>query len=256
LACGPSTTFFRGTCGTAGTTSVRFWLAEGGEDRDDPADPYKLIIFDCDGVLVDSEPVTASLWADMLRELGMSSQAEQLTRRFVGGSMAANTALVEEALGRTLPTQFEDEFFQRMMERLDRDVRPIDGVKEMIDVLTCPVCIASNGKHEKMVLTLTKCGLFPRFEGRMFARTDVAHAKPHPDLYLYAAAQMGEEAEDCAVVEDSVTGVTAGSAAGMTVFGYAADTDATQLSSAGAIPFSAMSTLPALLADRRLSAKT
>ena len=210
-----------------------------------------MVIFDCDGVLVDSEVITNQVYASMLNDLGVPVTLEDMFEQFVGRPMSYCWALVERMLGRPLPQGLAEEYLRRTAAALESELRAVHGIEQTLDALDARgvrYCVASSGTHEKMRLTLGITGLWPRFEGRVYSVTDVANAKPAPDVYLYAAQRSGFVASDCHVIEDSPTGVAAGVAAGMTVHGYCAMTPAQRLMDAGARDtFDDMTLVPALL---------
>ena len=208
---------------------------------------WDLVIFDCDGVLVDSEPIANRVFTDLLNEIGLRTTLEETMRDYVGRSMASCMAIVGERLGRPVPDDFVDAFRDRTADAFRAELRGVPGIEAALDAITEPTCVASSGEHRKIRLSLGLTGLLPRFEGRVFSAEDVARGKPHPDLFLHAARVMGADPARCAVVEDSPLGVRAGVAAGMTVFGFAARTDAAALAALGATTFDDMTRLPALL---------
>jgi HAD superfamily hydrolase (TIGR01509 family) len=208
---------------------------------------WDAVLFDCDGVLVDSEAISCEVLSEMLGDIGLPHTFEETVDRFVGRSMASCLRLIEEGLGEPVPAEFAGEFERRTFARFSRDLVPVGGVVEALDRIPWPQCVASSGDHGKLRTTLGATGLLARFEGRIFSATEVARGKPHPDLFLHAAASMGAVAGRCAVVEDSILGVRAGIAAGMTVFGYGGTVGIDRLAAAGAIPFDDMRLLPALL---------
>ena len=208
---------------------------------------YELIIFDCDGVLVDTEPISNRVLSEMLNDIGLSFTYEETVETFIGRSDAAAKAIIEERLGKPLRRDFLEEYDERMYEMFRRDLEPISGIVEVLDSLTVPACVASSGTHTRMRTTLGKTGLLPRFDGLMFSATEVEHGKPAPDLFLYAAGKMGATPENCAVIEDTIVGVQAGASAGMAVFGYAAQSDPRPMADAGARVFLDMNELPSLL---------
>lgn len=209
---------------------------------------YDLVIFDCDGVLVDSEPITAVVFARMLNELGLEVGTRDIFDRFVGRSMEQCLEIIAGMLGHPAPPGFVQEYRDRSAAALEAGVRPVAGIEAVIEGLGIPYCVASNGTHDKMRTTLGVTGLLPAFAGRMFGITDVARGKPFPDLFLHAASRFGASPARCAVVEDTPTGVAAGVAAGMEVFGYCALTPRHLLSEAGArVTFERMLDLPGLL---------
>jgi len=210
---------------------------------------FDLVIFDCDGVLVDSERITAGIWTDMLRELGLDVTVEDVFDQLVGKSMDQCLDIVATRWRGLVPAGFVPDYRRRAAAALAAHVLPVPGIEEVLASLKIPACVASNGTHEKMQGTLGSCGLLARFTGRIFSVTDVARGKPAPDLFLHAAARCGAEPARCAVVEDTPTGVAAGVAAGMRVFGFCALTPRARLIEAGAqVTFDRMELLPGLLA--------
>jgi HAD superfamily hydrolase (TIGR01509 family) len=195
---------------------------------------YELIIFDCDGVLVDSERIANTAFAEVLNELGLSLTLEDMFDIFVGHSSSQCMQIVEEMLGRKPPPELETQYKQRINSALKQQVQAVRGVEDVIKSLTIPYCVASSGNHEKMRTTLTATNLFPYFEHKLYSVTEVQRGKPYPDVYLYAAQQMGVAPAKCVVVEDTPIGVQGGRAAGMTVFGYAELMKADRLIEAGA----------------------
>jgi len=209
------------------------------------------VIFDCDGVLVDSEPIANRVLAAALSEVGLATTVESSMRDYMGRSWAACVEIFEQRLGRPLPGDFEERFWVRAEAALRAELRPVPGIHEALALIPTPTCVASSGRPEKMLITLGMTGLLPLFQGRIFSAVDVARAKPWPDLFLHAAARMGAAPATCAVVEDSPRGVEAGVAAGMRVLGFAARTDASALANAGAEVFYDMRELPERLGVRR-----
>jgi HAD superfamily hydrolase (TIGR01509 family) len=211
---------------------------------------FDLVIFDCDGVLVDSELIANRVFAALLNELGASVTLDDMFERFVGHSMADCLLIVEELLGRKPPSDLVETLRARTVPELAAELKPVRGIEAVLDSLAAaevPFCVASSGDHDKMRTTLGITGLLPRFEGRLFSATQVARGKPAPDVFLFAASSMGALPERSAVVEDTPTGTQAGRAAGMTVFGYAGHTPRARLAAAGAVAFDDMAALPSLL---------
>jgi HAD superfamily hydrolase (TIGR01509 family) len=209
----------------------------------------ELVIFDCDGVLVDSERLAVRIDVEVLGKLGWVLTEAEVVERFVGRSDAAVAREIEAHLGRTLPGDWLTEFEHLYREAFAAELRPVPGVVEALDRITLPTCVASSGSHDKMRYTLGLTGLYARFAGRIFSASEVAHGKPAPDLFLHAAARMGVEPAACAVVEDSRFGVQAARAAGMRVLGYAGGlTPAERLAGPGTVVFRDMRELPELLA--------
>ena len=208
------------------------------------------MIFDCDGVLVDSEPIANRVLAEQLHGIGVSLPQSEVMRRFVGKTRGQCLALAAEILGRALPDTFGADWDAALFEALRNEVQPSPGVADVLRQLTIPFCAASNGMPDRVLLTLASAGLMPYFEGRIFTSADVPNPKPAPDLFLHAAASMNASAPECVVIEDTPTGVRAGRAAGMRVFGYigVSTSDAAALEREGAdVVFDDMSRLPALL---------
>jgi HAD superfamily hydrolase (TIGR01509 family) len=185
---------------------------------------FELVIFDCDGVLVDSERITNQVFCTMLNELGVPVTLEDMFERFVGLSMPQCVALIAELHGSPPPASFVPELRARTAEALKTQIRPVPGVADVLNGLSVPYCVASSGEHEKIRLTLGATGLLRYFEGRIFSVADVRRPKPAPDVFLFAAHRMGRNTERCAVVEDTPTGVLAAVAAGMHVFGFSGNT--------------------------------
>ncbi|MDO4777777.1 MAG: HAD family phosphatase [Cardiobacteriaceae bacterium] len=216
---------------------------------------FQLVIFDCDGVLVDSETITSQVFIDLAREHGIHLELPFLLEHCVGRSLADNIRHVESEHGTTLPDNFADRFRARSIEVLAASVTAIPGIGNALDALEAqrlPYAVASSGRPEKMRTTLGATGLLPRFENRMFSAFQVAAPKPAPDVFLFAAENMGVAPEHCLVVEDSVSGIRAGIAAGMTVYAYAAHAPAARLLAAGAHrTFADMRELPQIIAEGR-----
>ncbi|MEZ5649815.1 MAG: HAD-IA family hydrolase [Burkholderiaceae bacterium] len=209
---------------------------------------FDLIIFDCDGVLVDSEVITNQVFCEMLNEIGMTIELERMFELFVGLSEPQCVEIITRMHGAP-PPGFVDEYHRRAGMALDAGVLAVNGIERVLDGLTLPCCVASSATHAKIRLTLGRTGLLPRFEGRIFSVADVTRPKPAPDIYLLAARTYGVPAGRCVVVEDSPAGVAAGVAAGMRVFGYCERSPASRLRAAGAHRvFERMADLPALLA--------
>jgi HAD superfamily hydrolase (TIGR01509 family) len=207
------------------------------------------VIFDCDGVLVDTELVGNGVLADLITELGIPLTREQAIATYMGRSMASCLAMLEQQLGHPPPADFAARYRERVEEGWRRDLAPVPGVVDALDAIELPTCVASSGEHSRMRLTLGLTGLLPRFEGRIFSATEVEHGKPAPDLFLHAASQMGFDPATTAVVEDTVPGVQAGRAAGMRVLAFARLVSADDLSAAGGEVFDDMRDLPDLLAE-------
>lgn len=211
-----------------------------------------LVIFDCDGVLVDTEPVANRALARVLGECGFEISYEECRRLFVGRTMQAVQDHVEKATGRALGSGWPDHIRDETLKAFEEGIEAVAGVDRVIaelDARNIPYCVASSGRFEKMRFTLGRTGLLPHVDNVLFSAEEVARGKPAPDLFLHAAARMGHAPARCLVIEDSVPGVQAGVAAGMKVIGYAGDplTDAEALTREGAHVISDMSALLDLL---------
>lgn len=185
------------------------------------AAPIELVIFDCDGVLVDSEKLSVEVDRRVLATLGWNLTDEEIVHRFVGRSAGHFRAEVEAHLGKSLPDDWEDPFQHLYIEAFERELEAVDGVQSALDAIPVATCVASSGPHEKIRRTLGLTGLLSRFDGRIFSADDVITGKPAPDLFLHAAARMGVAPSRCVVVEDSRFGIEAARAAGMRSYGYA-----------------------------------
>jgi len=212
---------------------------------------YDLVIFDNDGVLVDSEPISNRLLAAYLTELGHPTSYEDSIRDYMGSAMHRIHDLVLERTGERLPDDFDDVFHRRVFEAFERELRPVAGAVDVLEKLAAdevPYCVASSGSHERIRVGHRTTGLDRWFEEeRIFSAQDVGKGKPAPDLFLYAAERMGVAPERCVVVEDSPLGVRAAVAAGMDVYGFTAMTPADKLAGATQL-FSDMGELAGLLA--------
>ena len=207
---------------------------------------FDLVIFDCDGVLVDSERLAVRTEAEILASLGWPLTEAEIVERFVGRSAAHMQQEIEQQLGRRI--DWGAEFEPRYREVFERELVPVPGIVDALDEIATPMCVASSGRHDKMRFTLGKTGLFDRFDGRIFSVDQVEHGKPAPDVFLFAAAQMGTTPDRCAVVEDSVSGVIAALAAKMSAFAFSGGvTSGEALSVEGAVVFDYMLKLPDLL---------
>ncbi len=209
------------------------------------------VIFDCDGVLVDSEPAANVVLAGVISDLGLSTTPEQARADYMGRSWASCMEILAGKLGHPPPDDLRDRYRAGVEEAWRRDLQPVPGIVEALDSIELPNCVASSGEHERMRLTLGLTGLLPRFEGRIFSATEVEHGKPAPDLFLHAAAQMGFDPAETVVVEDTVPGVQGARAAGMRVLAFARLVSADDLAAAGGDVFDDMRVLPDLLGRSR-----
>ncbi|MCA3190586.1 MULTISPECIES: HAD family phosphatase [unclassified Cupriavidus] len=219
---------------------------------------FDCVIFDCDGVLVDSEPIVHRVLNRVLNELGIEITLEESMKWFLGRAVRDELGNIEARLGKPLPRNFLSEWFVRRDAALIEELEAVPHIRQTIEAIKArglPVCVASGADRIKVKLQLTHTDLLGLFvdpqdqREHIFSATEVEHSKPAPDVYLLAARTMGVEPSRCAVVEDSPTGATAGVAAGMTVFGYAARTDADELRAVGVKSiFTDMRDLPELIA--------
>ncbi|MEV7420415.1 HAD family hydrolase [Streptomyces sp. NPDC089919] len=211
---------------------------------------YDLVIFDNDGVLVDSEPISNTILAAYLTELGHPTSYEESVRDFMGSAMHRIHDLVRERTGQDLPAGFDETFHGRVFAAFERELKPVPGARAVLDALVAagtPYCLASSGSHQRIRVGHRSAGLTGYFDdARIFSAEDVGKGKPAPDLFLHAAAGMGVAPERCLVVEDSGLGVQAALAAGMPVYGYTGMTAPERLAGATAL-FASMDELPGLL---------
>ncbi len=208
-----------------------------------------MVIFDCDGVLVDSEPITNRVIQNSLAAHGLSLDLEEIMRLFVGGTMQGVMDLARD-MGADLPSHWLELIYDKIFVALGKEVEPIPGAISVLDALDragIPYAIGSNGPHAKMKVSLGRTGLAERLMGRVFSREDVANPKPAPDVYLLAAKSAGIAPERCVVIEDSVSGAKAGVAAGMKTFGFYGETPKERLEPICDVVFGEMADLPKLL---------
>jgi HAD superfamily hydrolase (TIGR01509 family) len=216
--------------------------------------PFDLVIFDCDGVLVDSEVISCRAHAEVLSGHGYPITADQVFDRFLGRSTRQATAELEAELGRRLPDDFSARLQEQLYRAFETDLQAMPGIDTALDGLGLPVCVASSGSHQRMRVSLGATKLYDRFAPNIFSASQVENGKPAPDLFLFAAARMQAAPSRCLVVEDSVAGIKGGVAAGMTVLGFHGGSHCrpdyvTSMQTAGAAAtFADMRDLPALIA--------
>lgn len=216
---------------------------------------WDLVIFDNDGVLVDSERLANQALARLLSRLGVPTTFEQSVDTYLGGTIERVRAIVEERVGRRLPDDFEDLYYRNVFAAFDAGLTAVAGVHQVLDDLAAAGiahCVASSGSHERITRSLQQVGLWAGFDGRAFSAEDVAAGKPEPDLFLHAAAAMAADPAATVVVEDSPAGVRAARAAGMDVIGFSAMTPPARLAGATAIRATMGQIGPLLLGGRPL----
>ncbi len=184
---------------------------------------FELVIFDCDGVLVNSERITTEVFAKVLEEeCGLAPGFDVLVEKFMGQSSQKCLAIIEDMLGHKPPADLQVRYQSEIKKALQESVTSMHGIEEVLSEIAIPYCVASGGSHEKMRTTLGKSNLLDKFEDKLFSTSDVERGKPYPDIFLHAAEKMScSDLNRCLVVEDSPIGVAAGVAAGMVVFGFA-----------------------------------
>jgi len=213
---------------------------------------YQCIIFDCDGVLVDSEEISNTILIHMANEIGAEITMEYALENFAGKSLTASFEHIEKLIQKSLPNTFEKEYRRRTFSAFKTDLKPIDGVHHLLDNISIPFCVASSGPVEKIKLNLTTTNLIEKFENRIFSSYEIGSWKPNPEIFLYAAKKMGFEPHQCVVIEDSLAGIKAGIKGGFKVFGFANDTNKTKFKKEGVDVFFNMSELFELLFFRKL----
>lgn len=180
----------------------------------------KLVVFDCDGVIADSEMLSADVLLSLLAEYGMAISMAEFRRFCLGHSFPMVTARLAEHTGRALPSGFAAEYYDRLLARFARDLQPTPGFATMLDALDLPICVATSSSPQRVSHTLSVLGLGQRFQGTVFTASQVQRGKPAPDLFLFAAAQMGVPPARAIAVEDSAPGLSSAQAAGMRVLHY------------------------------------
>lgn len=212
------------------------------------AEAIELVIFDCDGVLVDSEPIAVRVDLLVLERVGLQMSEAEVIERFLGRSPAVMRAAIEEHLGRGLPEDCQQEFERLYTDAFEAELLPVDGIHDALDRISLPTCVASSSEPDSLSRKLQLTGLHERFAGNIFSASEVANGKPAPDLFLYAAARMGVTPARCVVVEDSRYGVQAARAADMDVLAYAGGLISTRsLAGARTTLFDDMHELPTLI---------
>ncbi|UUW08121.1 HAD family hydrolase [Flavobacterium plurextorum] len=207
----------------------------------------KCIIFDCDGVLVDTEKIGNGVLLEMAAEHGFEMKIEDAYRNFNGRKLKDCFKYIEETIAKKLPETFETEFRQRSFSAFKTQVKPMEGIVSFIEKLTIPYCVASSGPVEKICLNLEVAGLLDKFENKIFSSYQIGSWKPEPGIFLHAAKEMGFDVKDCIVVEDSVAGVRAGIDGGFKVYGFANGYNDIDLEKEGAVLFRSYDELASIL---------
>jgi HAD superfamily hydrolase (TIGR01509 family) len=221
------------------------------------ADAVELLIFDCDGVLTDSERIAVKVDVQLLAELGWPLSEAEVIERFMGRSDRETRMAIETHLGRSLPDDWQQLVEGRYRTAFSAELRPVPGIVDALDQLVLRNCVASSGTHDHLRFTLGLTGLYDRFRGRIFSAEDVAAGKPAPDVFVYAAEQMRVEPACCLVVEDSLNGVRAARAAGMRVLAYGGGlTPPELLAGPDTLVFEDMRDLPKLISPNTAAGPT
>ena len=208
---------------------------------------YKCIIFDCDGVLVDSEPVSIQVLVDIANEYGANIDLAYGMKHFKGSFFDACKRMISELVQKELPDSLESEYRERSFEAFKKDMKPVEGVKNVLENINRPFCVASSGPEDKIELNLGLTGLLPFFENKIFSCYKIQKWKPDPAVFLWAAETMGFKPEECVVIEDSISGVRAAKAGGFDVFGYVAHDYNNQLKDEATKTFDSMDKLLSMI---------
>ena len=208
---------------------------------------YKCIIFDCDGVLVDSEPIANAVLVEMANDYGANIDLEYAFKHFKGGSMQSCVDKILELIKEPLPDNFVEDYRKRSFEAFKKDVKPVEGVKHVLENLNIPFCVASSGPVEKIRFNLELTGLLPHFENRIFSCYTINKWKPDPAVFLWAADIMKFKPNDCLIIEDSLTGLKAAKNGGFDAFGYTEHDYNNELESLATRTFNDMNVLLSLI---------
>ncbi|MDF1575913.1 MAG: HAD family hydrolase [Bacteroidales bacterium] len=204
---------------------------------------YKCVIFDSDGVLVDSETLSARVFQEIARELGLELDFETAVEQFAGISMKENLNFIRKNIPGTLPEDFEKQFRERTYELFKTELKAVEGIHDLTGKLQVPFCVASSGPVEKIRLNLQLVGLLEYFENRIYSSYDIGSWKPEPGIFLHAAKEMGFLPEECVVIEDSAAGIRAALSGGFMVYARAGERKRGHFEQLGAISFTHMKEL-------------
>jgi len=207
----------------------------------------KCIIFDCDGVLVDSETISAKIFREMAINLGFNLDYKTAVEHFSGASMKENLKFIEDNIEGNLPANFEMEFRERTYQAFKTDIQPIKGIHNLLGKVKVPFCVASSGPVEKIRLNLTLTNLIAKFENKIFSSYDIGSWKPEPGIFIHAAKEMGFTPNECIVIEDSASGIRAAVAGGFKVYALAKNRNRDTFQQLGAFVFESMEELEKLL---------
>ncbi|WP_194766151.1 HAD family hydrolase [Tamlana sp. I1] len=210
---------------------------------------YKCVIFDCDGVLIDSETIAIGVLVAMANKLGANMPVEQSVIDLKGKSLNSCMALISDLIGKPLPDTFEADYRTNTFKAFRAEIQPIKGVREVIEALNIPFCVASSGPENKIRLNLEVTGLLPFFENRIFSCYALQKWKPDPAVFLWAVETMGFTPEECLVIEDSLSGVQAAKAGGFDVFAYTEYGTTHEIETLATKTFSKMSDLLGLIEE-------
>ena len=211
---------------------------------------YKCVIFDCDGILVDSEPLAEATIVAMANEIGINFDIEYAKRNFKGDSFQNILDHIEVTFNISLPSNFKTEYRRRSFEMFRNHLKPVKDIEAVLKSLQVPFCVASCGPQSKIKHNLELTGLLPYFEGRIFSCYDIQKWKPEPDIFLHAAKSMGYSVNDCVVIEDTIIGITAAKSGGFDVFGFAEEYNVETYSKNTTKTFTAMNELKKLLSTK------
>lgn len=210
---------------------------------------YKCVIFDCDGVLVDSEPIGNQVLVDMANELGANIDLDYAYKHFKGHKMQYCADQIEALISVKLPSDFISKYRERSFEAFKANIKPVEGVTELIRNLNIPFCVASSGPEDKIRLNLELTGLLSYFENNIFSCYTIQKWKPSPAVFIWAAETLGFKISECVVVEDSITGVRAAKNGGFDVIGYTAHDYNNELTSEATYAFDSMKKINEFLLD-------
>lgn len=204
---------------------------------------YKCVIFDCDGVLVDSESISSQILVDMTNEMGANIDLDYALKNFKGISMQQCQDQIANLIGQEIPPDFIIKFRNRSFNSFKKNIKPVEGITEVLQNLELPFCVASSGPENKIRLNLELTALLPFFEDRIFSCYTVGKWKPDPAVFLLAANTMGFKPDECLVIEDSISGVQAAKAGGFDVYGFTAHDYDKELDGKATLTFNDMSNL-------------